>query len=303
MESHFRFEEICCPVCGGDDSRLEGWRGGDAHQSGAGERTAIVRCRSCSHQYPNPMPFPLRNLDEVYVDADSYFHGHDVELKKANGLNLMNEFHNRLGKRGKFLDVGCGAGELLWAAVESGWDAEGIDPSKEFVEIGRKKLGVEGRVVTLEEAGYPENHFDAVAMSSIIEHLYDPYRTLVEVHRVLRPGGHLFFDAPNEDGLYMRIGNLYMRLRGKDWVVVMAPTFPPFHMQGFNPRSLKTLLARVGLNLVSLDIAGGVCEQQGTNSLRKKMEFAAAKVVNVIGKATGNGSYMSAWAEKAERNR
>lgn len=299
--SNFRFEEICCPACGGDDSSLEGWRGGDAHQSGAGERTAVVRCKSCSHQYPNPMPYPLRNLDEVYVDADSYFHGHDVESKKTNGLSLMNEFENRLGKRGKFLDVGCGVGELLWAAVESGWDAEGVDPSKEFVEIGRKKLGVEGRVLTLEEAGYPENHFDAVAMSSIIEHLYDPYTTLLEVHRVLRPGGILYFDAPNEDGLYMRVGNLYMRLRRKDWVVVMAPTFPPFHVQGFNPRSLKTLLGRVGLDLLSMEIAGGVCEQQGSNSLRKKMEFVAARFVNAIGNATGSGSYMSVWAEKKGR--
>ncbi len=141
QESLFEFKEICCPVCGGDAPKFLGWRGGDAHQSGAGEKTAIVRCQKCSHQYPNPMPFPKAKLEEVYVNADEYFHGHDVEVKKQNGLGLLKEYEQKLGWRGKFLDVGCGAGELLWAAKTSGWEAEGVDPSKEFIEIGRERHG------------------------------------------------------------------------------------------------------------------------------------------------------------------
>jgi ubiquinone/menaquinone biosynthesis C-methylase UbiE len=297
-KSLFEFRKINCPVCSDDSPKFLGWRGGEAHQSGAGEKTAIVRCKSCSHQYPNPMPFPKANLDEVYVDADEYFRGHDVEAKKQNGLRLMSEFKQKLGKSGKFLDVGCGAGELLWAAKNSGWEAEGIDPSKEFIEIGRERLGVEGRAGTLEEAAFPDNYFDAVAMSSIIEHLYDPFETLREIHRVLRPEGLLWFDAPNEDGLYMEFGNLYMRLRRKDWVVVMAPTFPPYHVQGFNPKSLRKLLDRAGFNFKEMEIVGSICEQQGEKSLRKKIEFKAAKIINTVGKILNKGSYMSIWAQK-----
>src|SRR5687767_14181217 len=103
----FEFREICCPVCGGDASRFLGWRGGEAHQSGAGVKTAIVRCRTCSHQYPNPMPFPTNDIEEIYVDADEYFRGHNVEQKKANGLALMRDFEKRLGSKGRFLDVCC----------------------------------------------------------------------------------------------------------------------------------------------------------------------------------------------------
>jgi cyclopropane fatty-acyl-phospholipid synthase-like methyltransferase len=129
-ESHFHFKEISCPVCGKNDPKFLGWRGGEAHQSGAGEKTAIVRCRSCTHQYPNPMPFPKADLEEMYVDAEAYFRGHDVEAKKLNGLGLMREFEERLGQRGRFLDVGCGVGELMWAAKERGWETEGVDPSR-----------------------------------------------------------------------------------------------------------------------------------------------------------------------------
>lgn len=296
----FEFKEIFCPVCDKNDPQFCGWRGGEAHQSGAGVKTAIVRCKNCSHQYPNPMPFPKIDLAEVYVNADEYFHGHDMESKKQNGLQLMEEFERKLGKRGRFLDVGCGIGELLWAAKESGWEAEGVDPSKEFIEIARERLGVEGRVAVLEEAAFPDNHFDAVAMSSIIEHLYNPYETLREVHRVLCPEGLLWFDAPNEDGLYMQLGNLYMRLQRKDWVVVMAPTFPPYHVQGFNQKSLRTLLKRTGFKLEEINIAGSVCEQRGEQSFRKKLEFGAAKIINQMGKLLDKGAYMSIWAQKSE---
>lgn len=299
LESKFEFRQIDCPVCEKDDAKFRGWRGGEAHHSGEGVKTAIVRCKNCTHQYPNPMPFPAVNLDEVYINADEYFRGHDVEEKKRIGLNLMKDFESRTDGR-KFLDVGCGVGELLWAAKESGWDAEGIDPSKEFIEIGRERLGVEGKAVTLEDAKFPDNYFDAVAMSSIIEHLYNPLETLREVNRVLKPDGWIWFDAPNEDGLYMQFGNAYMRLQGKRWLVVMAPTFPPYHVQGFNPKSVREILSNSNFDLKSLEIVGEVCEQTGHLTVRKKIENAVAKSVNKLGKMFNRGLYMSVWAQKTK---
>ncbi|MFM9903057.1 MAG: class I SAM-dependent methyltransferase [Pyrinomonadaceae bacterium] len=298
-ESAFEYKEIRCPVCDGGETAFVGWRGGEAHHAGQGEKTAIVRCKKCTHQYPNPMPFPKAGLDELYVDGDEYFLGHDIGGKKQAGLNLMKEFEAKLGRKGSFLDVGCGAGELLWAATQSGWEAEGVDPSSEFIEIGRTRLGVEGKNLTLEAAAYPDNYFDAVAMGGIIEHLYDPHELLIEVSRVLRPGGWLWFDAPNEDGLYSTFGNLYMRLQRKDWVVVMAPTFAPYHVQGFNPRSVRTILNRTDLTVRDLQVVGGVCEQTGERSFRKRVEYQVANLVNQIGRVLKRGSYMSVWVQKS----
>lgn len=298
-ETLFEFKEISCPICQSNDTKLLGWRGGEAHQSGQGAKTSIVRCQNCSHQYPNPMPFPKTGLDEIYINAEEYFSGHDIESKKRIGLELMREFENRLGKKGDFLDIGCGIGELLWAAKEEGWEAKGIDPSKEFIEVGREKLGVDGQVSTLEEANFPDNSFDAVALGGIIEHLYNPFETLQEVRRILRPNGWLWFDAPNEDGLYMQFGNFYMRLLGRDWVVVLAPTFPPYHVQGFNPKSLKELVKRVGFEIKEIEMFGEISKQTGVETLRKKVEYQIGKCVNSFGKTIGKGMYMNIWAQKS----
>ncbi|MFN2512113.1 MAG: class I SAM-dependent methyltransferase [Pyrinomonadaceae bacterium] len=244
------------------------------------------------------MPFPTSSLGHLYADTDDYFSGHDVEEKKRNGSELMKIFERKLSRRGMLLDVGCGRGEVLWAAREAGWRFEGVDPSLANLEWARLNLGVEGRAGTIEEANFPDDHFDAVTMGGVIEHLYDPCRVLQEVWRVLKPGGLFYFDAPNEDGLYSRIGNLYLRAQRRDWVVNLAPTFPPYHVQGFNPGSLQRIVKRVGFQLEELKIYGKVWPMTGEASLRKRMEFRAGQLINWLGNRCGAGIYMYVWAKK-----
>ncbi len=300
VESTFDMRRLPCGVCGSERAAPIGWRGGSAHHNGAGERVQIVRCRDCSHLYPSPMPFPSEDLDHLYTDTEHYFDGHDIERLKERGLLILRESAERLGKRGRFLDVGCGMGGSLWAAREEGWEYDGIDPSSAYLEWGKKHLGVEGRQGTIEEMRFPENHFDVVSMIGVIEHLYEPHKTLQEIWRVLRPGGLLWLDAPNEDALYQKVGNLYMRTRGRDWVVNLAPTFPPYHVQGFNRRSLPRLLSRVGFEVERMKVWGNMWPFTGKPSMRKRVEYRAAQMVNWLGNRSGAGLYMNVLARKPQ---
>ena len=293
----FDFREINCPVCGESNFRAVGYRGGEAHHSGSGVRTRIVRCSTCTHQYPNPMPFPIGDLGELYSNTDEYFANHEIEGHKSSALGLVGAIEERLGRKGRLLDIGSGRGEVLWAARERGWESVGVEASAEFIEFGRKHLSVEARAAPFEKTGFERSSFDAVIMNGLIEHLYDPAAVLSEVKRVLKPDGWLYFDAPNEDGLYMAMGNAYMRLRGRDWVVVLAPTFPPFHVQGFNPASVKTLLKQTGFIVRDFNIHGDVFSQMGPQTLRKRLEFFGARLANSVGNLIGKGSYITIWAQ------
>jgi len=297
----FEFRKIACPVCGEDDAKLLGYRGGDAHQRGLGLRTAIVRCLRCTHQYPNPMPFPIVGLSELYGEAEEYFQRHDLDRKKMYGKVVVSELERRSGGKGKLLDIGCGRGELLWAARESGWEFEGLDTSDDFLAFGKKEFGIEGTPGTLEDAGFPSESFDAVIMGGVIEHIYDPSTTLREIFRILRPNGWFFFDAPNEDGLYMVMGNAYMKTLGRDWVVTLAPTFSPYHVQGFNPTSLQKILEINKFQIRDFRMFGEISPQTGKATLRKSSEYAAARLVNWVGNRLGRGMYMDVWAQKADQ--
>lgn len=47
------------------------------------------------------------------------------------------------------------------------------------------------------EAKYPENHFDFIHISHVIEHVLDPKAYLHEMKRILKPGGYLAIGTPN----------------------------------------------------------------------------------------------------------
>lgn len=97
---------------------------------------------------------------------------------------------------------------------------------------------------------------------------------------------------------YMAVGNAYMKLLGRDWVVVLAPTFSPFHVQGFNPKSIRHLLDKTGYVVRDFTIEGAIRPQTGNRSLRKEVEFHAGRLVNWLGRLTGRGMYMYIWAQK-----
>jgi SAM-dependent methyltransferase len=294
----FEFRPSVCAACGEGKARAIGWRGGAAHQGGLGVRTQIVRCQTCAHLYPNPMPYPVRGLSDLYGAPDEFFSEKPPENQKRLGAELLRGFEARLGGKGKVLDVGCGRGELLRAAFEAGWEYDGLDPSAENLQWAREQFGIDARLGTFDDVRFPAASFDVVTMGGVIEHLYDPLATLEEIYRILKPGGLLWFDAPNENGLFARLGNLYMKALGRDWVVNLAPTFPPYHVQGFGPRSLRRIMKRAGFRIERLRVWGGMFPQKGSPSLRKRLEFHAARLANSAGNLVGAGSYMSVWSVK-----
>jgi SAM-dependent methyltransferase len=137
----------------------------------------------------------------------------------------------RGNKVGRVLEVGCGRGDNLNFLKEAGWTVEGIDSDVQAVAICQaRRLTV--RHGTLQEQTYQAETFDAVVMSHVIEHVFDPSQTIRECHRILKPGGTLAMLTPNSNSL----GH---RLYGSSWLHLD----PPRHLHLFN-RTTLTGLAR-----------------------------------------------------------
>lgn len=50
----------------------------------------------------------------------------------------------------------------------------------------------------LERQTFADETFDVVMHLDVLEHLFDPFRALEEIHRTLKPGGLCLFTAPTE---------------------------------------------------------------------------------------------------------
>lgn len=297
----YRWTEQHCPICEVAPTKFVGRRGGASHRTQLGVECEIWRCGRCGLIFPNPMPYPKGGLDQHYaMDADEYFRHHDTGGKLETARAMLRQAESLTGGRGRVLDIGAGRGEMLEAARAEGWTAVGIEPSESFARYCEEHTGAEIRRRPVEECGFEAGYFDAVILSAVLEHLYNPDETIREISRVLRPGGALFVDVPNETGLYFLVGNLYQKLRRRNWSVNLSPTFEPYHVFGFNPRSLRALLSKHGLKVAIWRCYGGRSVLPSRGGLMGAAEQAASHVVTAISNVGNLGTQIETWAVKAE---
>jgi SAM-dependent methyltransferase len=98
------------------------------------------------------------------------------------------------------LDAGCGGGYFLERLKKAGYGVAGIDISEDALKIARSRLGDEVPLHRhrLDEAPWPipNESFDVVWSSEVIEHVFGVHEYVAEAHRVLRKGGHLILTTP-----------------------------------------------------------------------------------------------------------
>ena len=141
-------------------------------------------------------------------------------------------------------------GGFLARMSRLGWLAHGVEPDSNAAELAARLPGVTVYRCTLEDAGLPSNHFDAITLNHVIEHLDTPDRTLREIARVLKPGGTVVVTTPNIAGRGHR------RFRS-NWYHLDLPR----HAVMFSPQSLQSLTTACGLKMRDLFTIGRQVEQ------------------------------------------
>ena len=239
----------CC-VCGG--TRLE------EHLSVAGDRgpeglipttdrygtalSDIVRCPHCTHMQLREIPGDAE-LEQAYGEAasDDYIGEEAGQRATAHGLLERLERH---AERGPLLDLGCWVGFLLDEARRRGWDpVTGVEPSEFASAYARETLGLDVRTADLMTAELPGEHYRAVVMGDVIEHLPDPGAALDRIAALLAPGGAVMLVLPDA-------GSRLARVMGARWWSVI-----PTHVQYFTRGSLQRLLEAHGFALRHLGTA------------------------------------------------
>ncbi len=138
--------------------------------------------------------------------------------------------------RGKLLEIGCGSGMTLANLKSLGWNAEGIDFDAKAAQTASLNFNITVHSGSLVEMNYPANQFDAILMSHVIEHIFDPVIFLTECSRILKPSGRLVILTPN-------ISSIGFKRFAESWVHLD----PPRHLYLFSKQTLCTIAAKAGL--------------------------------------------------------
>ena len=129
----------------------------------------------------------------------------------------------------RLLDAGCGPGSITigLAEVVSPGEVEGIDQAESQVDLARAAAVERGvsnarfQVGDVYQIPFPDSSFHAVFSHAVLEHLSDPSKALVEMRRVLKPGGVIGIRDADFDGYVLWPDNDVLRgfetLRRRLW--------------------------------------------------------------------------------------
>jgi 2-polyprenyl-3-methyl-5-hydroxy-6-metoxy-1,4-benzoquinol methylase len=206
----------------------------------------VVRCHECGLAYQRPRP-QAKTAGRFY--PDSYTGGGRSGPVEALEAAYRRRQHGEVARwlaarrpaRGRLLDVGCGAGDLLVALRADDWSVRGVEPSPPGAEQARDKHGLDVVTGRFEEVDLPKHSFDVVVFSGVLEHVQDPLDSLRRARTLLAPGGLLavlflpMLDSPEA------------RLFGPRWLALDLPR----HLTHFEDTTFMVMAARAGLEIVS----------------------------------------------------
>lgn len=216
----------------------------------------VVRCAHCGLLFMDPRP--------TESDMDALYAGNVPESlkayssKTANYVGVTNErlhlFRERVStllKKGWtkagccVLDIGCSSGTFLEAAQEAGLYATGLEPSLTGVEACQSK-GLEVTRGSAEHLPFDSETFDFVHSHHVFEHLRNPFLAASEVFRVLKPGGRIFIEVPNQfDNIHFFRDRLFGRIPVRQRNIRSI-----HHLYFFSVRNLKKLFMDAGFEQV-----------------------------------------------------
>ena len=103
------------------------------------------------------------------------------------------------------LDCGCGEGFYVMVISQLFPNVKivGFDHDKSLLEKAKKWVGNNKNVTwvlgDIYKIPYPDNYFDKIILSEVLEHIPDDKRALKEVKRVLKPRGKIAITVPNHN--------------------------------------------------------------------------------------------------------
>ena len=233
---------IICWVCGSQDFSLtkksDATSGLSSHNFAItnfdyGKTGELHQCNNCGF-------IQCVDLDEVvkfYETLEDEGYENTRNERKLQEQRLIKTF-GKYKSGGRLLDIGAGSGIMVEAALEAGYEAEGVEPST-WLQQNAEKMGlpVYQGVFPHEKTTGP---YDVITFVDVVEHVIKPGDLLNEIQKSLKDDGILVLVTPDVRSLAARL------LKFRWWHFRFA------HIGYFNRKNLRMLLEKTGFEIVSM---------------------------------------------------
>lgn len=175
-------------------------------------------------------------MQAPYQPATNYWRA--VEIEEVVKYDLPN---------GQGLDLGCGDGHLM--AIIIGHvgprDLVGLDIDPNETALARaRNIYREVATAPADHLPFSDGQFDFVFSNSVLEHIHNIEGVLIEVARVLRPGGRFLFTVPGPDFHRCLKGP---RFRGSREEYIRETDARCFHLRYWDRSQWSESLQKAGL--------------------------------------------------------
>ena len=164
----------------------------------------------------------------------------------------------------RVLEIGCADGMTGLLAKQQGKAAFycGVELFPDAARNAKDRIDeiIVGDIEKIDRLPWPENSFDFLIMSEVLEHLTDPSRVLTKLRSYLRPGGRVFASSPNVSHYHI----IAMLLKG-DWRLTEMGVMDRTHLRWFTPKTYAELFTESGYIVERV---------QAVSPLTKKAEIA-----------------------------
>lgn len=205
---------------------------------------------------PSPESLAAFYAGEYYQASHGTYEQRYSEAELAHRRLLASELIHALARtRGrsaepgnKLLEIGSGEGFFLRAAIDAGFEVQGLEFSDHGIRtqhpdlLDRVRFG--DAFAGLEALIASETRVDVCVMEHVLEHVADPEALLARLPHLLKPGGVLAITVPNDFSPVQDEARALGLINRDFWLA------PPQHLNYFNTDNLPRFLERMGFEVL-----------------------------------------------------
>ncbi len=212
------------------------------------ENFEVWECTDCTVRFTQNIP-SANEIGRYYKSQDYVSHS-DTKKGIINRLyHWVRSFTLSSKKRlicklttlktGTLLDVGAGTGAFAATMKKAGWQVTGLEPDETARQNAKQNHQLE--LNSPEELyNQPSDHYDAITMWHVLEHVHDLHGYLDTFKRILKPNGTLFIAVPN-----------YTSFDADTYQEFWAAYDVPRHLYHFSPHSMDILAEQHGMQVIA----------------------------------------------------